>query len=278
MLHVAQDSATNCPIAPITRLPLDMPHPLDGIRLKLDRAQTHLESIRELLRPVQTGHYHLAREQCEEPHLVNLRFILPDADRTLSTVIGDCLHNLRSALDHLVWQLVLTNPPKRPSRKNQFPICKTADGWIEALSRDRLRGVVPKAIPLIWGLQPYVMTPIDPVSHPLWILNELTNIDKHRTLTVTTSAVMNPEVAFGRGLPWNEGGFKMTGLQAFLNGDIIGKLVARQVPPEPDLQAHGTLSVVFQDPPATRREIASELETILTFLRDDVVPTFEPFF
>src|SRR6266511_2429033 len=40
--------------------------------------------------------------------------------------IGDCLHNLRSALDHVVWQLALLHLQRQPTdkeaRRIQFPI------------------------------------------------------------------------------------------------------------------------------------------------------------
>ncbi len=42
--------------------------------------------------------------------------------------LGEILYNLRSALDHLVWQLVLANG-KTPGRDNSFPIIKNEDDW-----------------------------------------------------------------------------------------------------------------------------------------------------
>ena len=38
----------------------------------------------------------------------------------LSLVIGDAVHNLRSALDHLAWQLVLANG-QTPTTQTAYP-------------------------------------------------------------------------------------------------------------------------------------------------------------
>ena len=38
-------------------------------------------------------------------------------------MLGDALHNFRSALDHLIWQLVEHNGVRKPNTDNQFPIC-----------------------------------------------------------------------------------------------------------------------------------------------------------
>ncbi len=45
----------------------------------------------------------------------------PDVPIEWSVRIGEILYNLRSALDHLVWQLVLANG-QEPGRDNQFAI------------------------------------------------------------------------------------------------------------------------------------------------------------
>lgn len=46
-----------------------------------------------------------------------------------SVTLGDALHNLRSALDHLIWQLVILNTGKRGGRENLFPITVTGSAY-----------------------------------------------------------------------------------------------------------------------------------------------------
>jgi hypothetical protein len=40
-------------------------------------------------------------------------------------ILGDVVHNWRSALDHLVWQLVLLDTGEDGTPEHQFPIAST---------------------------------------------------------------------------------------------------------------------------------------------------------
>ena len=97
-----------------------------------------------------------------------------------SVRLGEILYNLRSALDHLVWQLVLANEQK-PGRRNAFPIVNDEGHWQNATRR--LTGVTPRVEAVIERLQPYTggLGFLFDVSK-FWTLNELCNIDKHRHL------------------------------------------------------------------------------------------------
>jgi hypothetical protein len=97
-------------------------------------------------------------------------------------LIGDCIQNLRSSLDYLVWELVLCSK-NTPKKRSQFPICDTPEGFQGQVSRHRLDGVPPDAVAEIERLQPYHSTP--PSRHFLFVLNELANINKHRRPLVT---------------------------------------------------------------------------------------------
>jgi hypothetical protein len=98
-------------------------------------------------------------------------------------IVGDCLQNLRSSLDYLVWELVIAAQGD-PGEKSEFPICGTPKGFKDAIGRGFLSNVPPAAITEIEALQPY--------HHGqhwekdvLWVLNKLTNINKHRRILLT---------------------------------------------------------------------------------------------
>ena len=62
----------------------------------------------------------------------------------LPILIGDCLQNLRSALDYLVWELVLA-AKNELGRHNMFPVCSTPETFDqqakeEPAQRGRFRG------------------------------------------------------------------------------------------------------------------------------------------
>jgi len=107
----------------------------------------------------------------------------------LPLILGDCLANLRSTLDYLVWELVGANG-KEASISNAFPIAHTLDTYNEEIKRGRLANVAPEAIAIIQSLQPYHL-PI-PEESLLSILHKLTNINKHRRILLTCLRTIGP--------------------------------------------------------------------------------------
>lgn len=100
-------------------------------------------------------------------------------------VLGDLIHNLRSALDHMIWQLVLANN-RTPGRNNQFPIYShkpSPDAYGACV-----KGVADPAKAKIRKLQPY-MRPQRPEPEPLEIIGFLSNIDKHQTIHAAATIV-----------------------------------------------------------------------------------------
>ena len=118
--------------------------------------------------------------------------------------LGEILYNLRSALDHLVWQLVLANG-QTPGRHNAFPIVKTEEAWKkQAKGQWALSGASQGAVDMIRCLQPYTggIGLLFNVGG-FWKLHSLCNIDKHRHLILAicdSSGLRNP-IVFGHNQP-----------------------------------------------------------------------------
>jgi hypothetical protein len=94
-------------------------------------------------------------------------------------IIGDAVHCLRSALDQLVFGLCL-EPSKR---RSAFPICRTERDWIID-APGQIWSLPSKYLAIVHGAQPYHRG--DQASaHPLALLNELWNLDKHRAIPST---------------------------------------------------------------------------------------------
>ena len=130
--------------------------------------------------------------------------LIEDAPIRLGVIVGDFIHNLRSALDHLVWQFV-RREGNRPRRSNAFPIHTSQENFIQRVvcapkNRDPLQGIDPQgdAWTFIEGLQPYHGA--DPALHPLTILNSFWNSDKHR---VVQTAMTFPEALPSEMVGWN---------------------------------------------------------------------------
>jgi hypothetical protein len=148
---------------------------VQNVRLKLARAHEHQQAIAGLAAQLTYSDCHVTIEQDIAADQGWLVLRLPQCPPMLSVIVGDCLYNLRSALDHLVWLLVEANPSHKPTRKNMFPICGDPELFAKQIKRGRLDGVADAARTAIEGLQPY-----DGRDNPLKILDHLHNIDKHR--------------------------------------------------------------------------------------------------
>ena len=104
----------------------------------------------------------------------------PKVPADYSIRIGEIAYNLRSALDHLVWQLVLAKGAC-PSTNNAFPIYQDEEKYKNNATR-KLKGVAPIHCDLIEEFQTYHGQ--RGVGAHLWMLDIICNIDKHRRLNI----------------------------------------------------------------------------------------------
>jgi hypothetical protein len=181
----------------------------------------------------------------------------------MSLTVGDCLHNLRAALDYIVWDLAGT----KGTRSHQFPIVEdSTEFWKQAIKRGRLADVDPAAQTDIEKLQPYHGRN-GARNHPLWLLNELVNADKHHALVLT--AVIAKDMQFRVGDA--RGGF-FGGTHR--NGDILWQS-QRGVFPKVEIQ--NAVQIAFKEPPAADLDVTELLKSILQNIQQKVVPALTPF-
>jgi len=174
-------------------------HPLDGARLKFSRAVEHLNALNEAVKGFNdTNPCTIVPELNEQTGECVLRVkILKTPTLEWAVVIGDIAHELRSLLDHMVWQLALSQVTL-PYGKTEFPIFTGSALY----NRDGLRKIPNLSASqkaFIEGLQPYHAGQ-DAYTHPLWLLHELNNTDKHRLLPITNLVIVygpDPPGQFG---------------------------------------------------------------------------------
>lgn len=164
--------------------------PLAGPRAKLQRAETHLQSLDDEWRDfVETQPYAVSHEFKPEPPngRWTSRFVIErPIPLALSVIMGDVLHNLRSCLDHLVGCFVEQHGGEI-GRHHTFPIFDDAKRFRARVQEHPKGGplaCIPQASPqwtLIEKSQPYHREDAGR-EHPLAVLNEMVNIDKHRQL------------------------------------------------------------------------------------------------
>jgi hypothetical protein len=181
---------------------MDRDH-LHGIKLKLKRAQQQIQALKT---DIDAFHKH-------RPYGIGVQF--DPNTRTLALIAkvwkpydpmwgiraGEVVHHLRSSLDHLVWELVFhktKGPPPKP-KATKFPIHLTLegdDGYGKNAGR-AIAGVSSEAAALIERSQPFSTG--DGVANPLWALHGLSNLDKHRTIALTSARMAAANLKF-RGL------------------------------------------------------------------------------
>ncbi len=125
---------------------------------------------------------------------------------TWAPVIGDLLHNLHSSLDHLAWQLAVRRNygyDLPAHTRATFPIFKNR-GRFWKRNRDRtswaaqsgaaaLRRFAGDSRQLVLDVQPYKQGN-GAENHGLWLLHVLSNEDKHKTLHVVQSAMVDSDL------------------------------------------------------------------------------------
>jgi hypothetical protein len=168
-----------------------LPHPLDGLRFKLGRAQRQVDDLEaEVARFLRRDTYEIAQNFDPETGRVTLRFVVkhhPPAE--WSVQIGEIVHNLRSALDHLACQLFLAGGGTDCDH-TQFPILTdSSDEGFRKWMEDRLPGLPEPMFTQLREVQPYHAGD-EARKDGLAILNRLSNQDKHRLLVPVFAAVV----------------------------------------------------------------------------------------
>jgi hypothetical protein len=269
---------------------------LEGVELKLKRAKDHLETLAEsvtaFLRDPDTYSVALQVNQDRRPVLVmeDIKEPRPEWD----VLIGDCVHNLHSALDHLAFQLMVGNTPARRQREfvksSAFPIYLSSREFGKLRSKGskkgqptpdsglhKLLGVSSLARTIIQGLQPYHRRK-NPGTRRLWELRELSNTDKHRLFPLVHSSF---ELV----------GFEVVGNVPFAlrefesipgrlkRGAVVARWAYVTAPPrvhmhvKADMVTDITFNKGSRTPhPVRGRSVLETLHGVLTFVSNEVVP------
>lgn len=164
-----------------------MPDRLRSIIAKIERAEEHIRNLETALRAflAKNPYRPVAYNESDTGDRVIKLTIVEIAPISFSLILGDAIHNLRSALDHLAQQLVLANNGT-PTEQTCFPIFHRADcKAFEAGFERAVQGASKQALDLIRTLKPY-----QGGNEALCGLHRLDILDKHRLLVAV--AATNP--------------------------------------------------------------------------------------
>ncbi|HUF02444.1 MAG TPA: hypothetical protein VMN35_08470 [Gaiellaceae bacterium] len=179
---------------------------LESARIKLARANLHAGIGRREARRFFTRHpepaFDIHPDSDEWPVSVGDVFRCkvvvirgwPDLPPSFAARFGDAICNYRCALDHVAWRLVcdgLTPPSKLTKRQRtrvQFPIY-TEEAAFDENIEGRLPGVSKAVTDYVKSLHRYVGG--QTTNNRLTALADLSNDDKHRTLTVIATVLFH---------------------------------------------------------------------------------------
>lgn len=160
---------------------------LEGCRAKTKRTREQIQGLAvEIMAPDVAGVDAIATIKAvfDPPsgkYICTVDHIPSTWQTRVSVIAGEVVHNLRSALDYLAWQLVLNysgNLSDKDARKVQFPIRKNQKDWSSDYTVSMIK---PTNASLLQSRQPF-SSQSDVDSHPLTILQDFSNRDKHRIL------------------------------------------------------------------------------------------------
>lgn len=157
---------------------------LDGPRSKVDRAKEHIGDLESTIeRFFESDPYKISIK--DNPQSGKREWVVTevaDLPTSLALITGDAVHNLKSALDHLIWQLVIANGGKPDEMRTEFPIWGS-EAKFEAGKPGNAKGISEGALKVLYGLKPYKGG-----NAALWLLSRLDIIDKHRLVLAVGTA------------------------------------------------------------------------------------------
>ncbi len=250
---------------------------------KLKRADHHLKLAKsEIERWLEDKPWAMTAElQADTGETILSIEVTTEPPAPLIHCIGDCIHNLRASLDHLAYALAIANKVMLTEEESfgiSFPIFRERDvrypDGLTPRGRRRIKHLGDEAQAAINELQPF-HAGHDAVSHWLWLLEKLNNIDKHRRLLITT-------VNLG-GIILGVPSRSQIGMWEPYIGPLKGKTeltrlrVSHMDKPQPvQVEFKPSLSVAFVDPPAEGREVLATVEGISRYISDTVFPKLRP--
>jgi hypothetical protein len=256
-------------------------HPLDSARFKVVRAQEHLCALaREIRGYLDTDPYVIPIEHNQDFVRVQSAVSTCDPPLSVSVMVGDCLTNLRAALDYVVWQLALRHfdPPlnSKPTDRQwvSFPIATEPKGYAGKINGFAKRQMPTDALRIIQDVQP------DKAGYEsLGWLNTLVNEDKHRMLLTMVAAVHTSRLwltdSNGRRIASASGVTSMISSMDFLTDPRTGTAWADHA----GVKVDGDVAVyiTFRDISMPRVPVDRTLEQIVETVAN-VIPRFDQFF
>jgi hypothetical protein len=251
---------------------------LVGYRAKIARAKEHLRVLKESIDSfiLDRNAYSVIKEPNPETGVFVFRLQLHRSPPLTewSLIIGDCIHNMRSALDHLFWQLVLLeNPSGVADSTASFPILR--DRGTFKGRKAKIEGWIGKrAAAMVENMQPYQGA--GPDKNAFLFIHSRDITDKHKLLVPFVGVSERGQIAL------KGGDFDTPNIHVELpggpleNGTIIATITVSPPDGVVDVDFNPTLGIVFETDPIAHIVLPS-LEMLIGVV-ESVGGDFAPLF
>lgn len=248
-------------VPPAHANPLDLRSPF----LKVKRAKNHIRDIdRERIAFSSSNtHFGIPKYNVETN---TTQFILgetPEIDFDIRLLLGDAVHNLRTALDHLACELARSVGVKDPM--DYFPIFETRDIY-EAKSPGKTKGIPQEAKTFI----DQSICPYGGEDDLLWGLHGLDRIDKHRLLLAVTTVTRSWGASLGSEAKLYQFSFIPPAMKA---GEVIGEVEGNH---ESDTQMSITADIAFGEPEVLKGQTLFPILPIIAEHVEGILLKFGP--
>ena len=269
-----------------------MTHPLEGARLKVSRAQEHLNSLQ-----VEIGVYlekhppDIVTKANPDNTWTHAVKVIASPPVRLSIIVGDCVTSARAALDYIVWELAnryfvpridITNWQDR--KLASFQVSENATDknhvkWFRDLANRKIPSL---AIDEIKAVQPYQSG-----DDSLRWLPVLANTDKHRMLLLTIGVLGSVVLGFDRvtndkcfnykleapgATSVSAEGSRGTGVVFYPHSESVRAVSDTRI-----VETQPSIYVAWQDSALPREPIDRTLERIVEYV-ESIVPRFDSYF
>ena len=262
---------------------------MESWRLKLNRAEKHLDDLdSEIALYASRNPYFAQRETYCDRHNDCWRYTLQIREEppvALALILGDAVHNMRSAIDHLA--VAISDAKYRESAS--FPCFlndpdKLPPGHITRKAFERATaGMSAEALAEVKRCQPYAESdPVDRRRHILTVISRLDRTDKHRNIVLFSSGLLNAgSRTIVRGQVMTQSiaahGLAVNGTELAHFGDFFTPPLQES---EVQMEIRGTpaisVDVGLDEPNGSELEVSS-LREVVADLREGLFPLLESF-
>lgn len=244
-----------------------MTHPLDGARLKIIWAQKHLDALNVEVADYVKGDPYAITVGNDPQYFDSTANITHHPKDTLGAIIGDCLQNLNSALDYVMWEIAGTFagrellPSPIGNDTPHFPIFydpANFEGYIARLNNSKNWNykIPDTVIQAFRDVQPY-----NTGYERLWIFKQVVNTDKHRLPLITQGDI---------------NAFQITVSKITVSPQLNPHLTDDPSYYTPQVKAEAAVHVTWQDPFMPREPVTRTIEDFVKLVAD-IVPRFDNF-